>query len=636
MLGDLVANLVANTSGFTKPVGDAQKEYKGFIATLTGSLAQLGLASAGINALFAVGRKLTWGIELAAQAEQMQVAFSVMLGSGDAAKKMLADLNQFAASTPFELPGIQQAARTLLAFGFQQEEIMGLMRTLGDVSAGTGKDLSELAVIYGQIRAAGRLMGGDLLQLINAGVPIIGVLAKQFGVAEGEIKKMVERGQIGFPAVQKAFESMSQQGGVFENMMKRQSGTLAGLWSTLKDNISALARETGDAIVEGFDLKTIIEQMTVFAQVIQTKWVPAIREFVTNWGRGIAEIVVAIGVVVAAFRLWALAQLAVAKGQTLILSLAGPAGWKALAVGAALFAGSLVAIDTVMDSVIGGLGDVAAAGGGAKDAVAGVGKAAKDAITPLGDVGKAIEAMANRFSTPAEKLQRDLQELAQLRANAPNDQHDALFGVMKNRIIDANTGIFKNLKDVQDELKLLRGEVTETDLKLHDMLLAGAPPDAVQELRRLMDMRDILAANKKAAEEVGAEMRRQMDDMRRAADAAIAATMSPAEKFRAEVEELQRLVDVGLLTDEQFAKRRGQLEQGLTAGMTTTAGPRGATRGSSEALSSIFSAMRSKETDTAKRQLKAQEQALAEAKRQTQLLERVADFEPGAVVPIPL
>jgi tape measure domain-containing protein len=186
---------------------------------------------------------------MAADFEQTSVAFKVMLGDAQLARKVLGDLQQFAASTPFQLEGIQQTARVLLAFGVQSQDLMGTMRMLGDVSAGTGKDFTELAVIFGQIKAAGRLMGGDLLQLVNAGVPMIAQLAKHFGVAESEIKKMVEQGKVGFDDVLAAFRNMTSEGGLFFNMMSEQSQTLNGVWSTLKDNVAQLALELGTKLL---------------------------------------------------------------------------------------------------------------------------------------------------------------------------------------------------------------------------------------------------------------------------------------------------------------------------------------------------------------------------------------------------
>ncbi len=215
-------------------------------------------------------------LKLAADAEQAEVAFATMLGSTEAAKKMLEDLQSFASSTPFELPGIKQAARTLMAFGTSQDQVIPLLRVLGDVSSGTGKDLSELAVIFGQISATGKLTGGDLMQLTNAGVPMLKVLGDQLGKTTGEVKAMVEGGEISAGMVTRAFQSMSSEGGLFAQMMQKQSGTLTGVWSTFNDSLGVIMTDVGDAIIEGFDLRSVIADMTGFAERFRSEWMPTI------------------------------------------------------------------------------------------------------------------------------------------------------------------------------------------------------------------------------------------------------------------------------------------------------------------------------------------------------------------------
>ena len=221
---------------------DALGGISGKIAGLisSGLMAGFGVLAAGGAG---VGALLTKGIIDSAAVEQTTISLETMLGSAEKAKSLMQQMTSFAAKTPFEMPGITGTSKVLLAFGMQQQEIMPTLKMLGDVAAGTGKDLQELGVIYGQVKAAGRLMGGDMLQLVNAGIPIIGTLAKQFGVAEGEIKKMSEHGKISFADVEKAFQTMSGEGGLFFNMMERQSGTMAGMWSTLQDAVSMFAQK---------------------------------------------------------------------------------------------------------------------------------------------------------------------------------------------------------------------------------------------------------------------------------------------------------------------------------------------------------------------------------------------------------
>jgi len=226
-------------------------DLQGTQSTVQSALKDVLTAIGGISAgVAATGRAaIEKGVNLAKTMERTTISFETMLGSAEKAQEMLIKLRDFTAKTPFEMPGVLRAAKTLLAFGVEQKDLLEMMLMLGDVSAGTGKNFGELAVVFGQVRAASRLMGQDLLQLINAGVPIVGTLAKQFNVADSEIKKMVSDGKIGFKDVQKAFQNMTGKGGLFFNLMEKQSRSLDGLISTLNDNIRLVYTSIGDALL---------------------------------------------------------------------------------------------------------------------------------------------------------------------------------------------------------------------------------------------------------------------------------------------------------------------------------------------------------------------------------------------------
>jgi len=237
--------------GFRGVRKETEKNMASIGSIVLSNMAKMGAA---LGAFDVMKRSLT----LASQAEDMMVSFKVMLGGAEAAKRMMADLNEFAAKTPFELPGILQATKVLLAFGIEQDEVMGQLKMLGDISAGTGKNFTELAIVFGQIRAAGKLMGQDLLQLINAGIPIIGELAKHFGVAESEIRDMVSKGKVGFEDVAAVLRNMTEEGGLFFNLMEKKSRTILGRYSTLKDAINiGILKPLGEAFAPA--VKTILE-----------------------------------------------------------------------------------------------------------------------------------------------------------------------------------------------------------------------------------------------------------------------------------------------------------------------------------------------------------------------------------------
>lgn len=155
------------------------------------------MARVATTAIAAVGAGFvaagTAGVKSAMEFEQTATALRVMTGDVAKANALLSDLSKFAAETPFEFPEIADAGKRLLAFGFTTETIQGNLRRLGDVASSLNIPLGELSDIYGKARVQGRLQMEDINQLTGRGIPIITELAKTMGVAEGQIRKMVEQ-----------------------------------------------------------------------------------------------------------------------------------------------------------------------------------------------------------------------------------------------------------------------------------------------------------------------------------------------------------------------------------------------------------------------------------------------------------
>lgn len=210
-----------------------------------GITATIGAALAGGAAAMGVGVK---SVMSAANFEQTKVAFTTLIGDAAVAEKTLADLRQLGADTPFEFPELADAGRKLIAFGEGADTVTGTLRRIGDVSAGIQAPIGEIAEIYGKARVQGRLFAEDINQLTGRGIPILGQLAKQFGVGEGEVRKLVESGKVGFPEIEKAFVAMTSKGGQFFGMMEAQSKTTKGLWSTLMDGFNAVFLAIGEPI----------------------------------------------------------------------------------------------------------------------------------------------------------------------------------------------------------------------------------------------------------------------------------------------------------------------------------------------------------------------------------------------------
>ena len=177
--------------------------------------------------------------------QQFEIAFETMLGSGQKAKGMISDLANLAATTPFDMKGVVNGAKQLLAYGFAANEITETMRRLGDVSAGLGLNLQDLTWLYGTTMVQGRLFTRDLMQFTGRGIPLTEELAKQFGVTKDKVSELVTAGKVGFPEVKKAIESLTNEGGKFGGLMEKQSHSITGQISNIQDTIEMAINDLG-------------------------------------------------------------------------------------------------------------------------------------------------------------------------------------------------------------------------------------------------------------------------------------------------------------------------------------------------------------------------------------------------------
>ena len=224
------------------------------------------------RAAFEFGRRFaTWGVTIggaiggfavkaSAEMETLQTSFESMLGSETAAREMVENLTEFAARTPFQMQGIGQATKSLLAFGVEGDAVIDKLQFLGDIAAGATIPLNDLTQIYGKAMAKGKAQTEELNQLSERGVPILEALvdlAARYGneISKEDVYKAAERGQITFKAIEEALQLLTEEGAVFNQQMQRQSETVTGLASTVKDNLFLAFVELGNQIVETFNVK---------------------------------------------------------------------------------------------------------------------------------------------------------------------------------------------------------------------------------------------------------------------------------------------------------------------------------------------------------------------------------------------
>lgn len=214
----------------------------GALGTDLGTLQRNLLGLASVATLGRLGQQI---ITIRGEFQQLGIAFETMLGSKEKADKLMAQAVDFASKTPFTLTDVASNIKQLLAMGIAEKDVMTTLKALGDVSAGVSVDLSRVALNYGQVATTGKLMGKEMRDFMVSGIPLSAELAKNLGVTKTQIDDMVTAGKIGFADVQKAFMTMSGEGGMFFNLMEKQSLSVTGQISNLTDQIDKMFNDIG-------------------------------------------------------------------------------------------------------------------------------------------------------------------------------------------------------------------------------------------------------------------------------------------------------------------------------------------------------------------------------------------------------
>ena len=244
-------------------------------AAMDNSFKNLSVGIAGYFSGAALAGFVEEVINIRGEFQKTEVAFATMLGSAGKAKDLVTQMVDLAAKTPFSLQEVSSGAKQLLAFQIPANEIVDTLTRMGNVAAGLGVPLARLNLVYGQVKAKGKLMGDDLRQFNEAGLPLIAELAKKLGKADSEISKMVSDGKIGFNDVKEVLFNLTNEGGMFFNLMEKQSETLSGKMSNLGDTIDQMFNKIGEGtegyLASGIDgLNFLVEHYEDVAKVLGT------------------------------------------------------------------------------------------------------------------------------------------------------------------------------------------------------------------------------------------------------------------------------------------------------------------------------------------------------------------------------
>jgi len=257
-LGDLIVRIGANTKDLNKQLGRVQREMR----SMTGNLTQLGqnmtraitVPLAGLGAL---------AVKSAADLEKLEASFVSLTGGVDQAAAMMKQLNEFTASTPFQIENVANAARQLIASGTEIGEVNNQLRFLGDIAATSGVTIEEIAAIFAKVNAKGKVELENLNQLAERGIPIFKALADATGLPADSLGA----GAVSVEQFNTVLKSFAEEGGFAAGAMERLSQTAAGQFSTALDNLKLAGASIGELLLPAVNnlLQLIIKLSQSFA-----------------------------------------------------------------------------------------------------------------------------------------------------------------------------------------------------------------------------------------------------------------------------------------------------------------------------------------------------------------------------------
>lgn len=261
-----VKRLKDEYAAFKEEAGETVEANEKMSVSLTKVLGVIG----GVTAL---KNFITELVNVRGQFQQLEIAFTTMLKSKEKADKLMAELVDIAAKTPFDLQGVASSAKQMLAYGSSAENVGEELVMLGNVAAGVGSQLSEIAYLYGTLRTQGRAYAVDIRQFAGRGIPIYEELAKVLGVTKDEVSGLVTEGKVGFKEVEQAFKNMTSESGIYYNLMEEQSKSLTGQLSNLGDAwdtmLNEIGKDTQGIVSAGISgLKGLIENYETIGKVL--------------------------------------------------------------------------------------------------------------------------------------------------------------------------------------------------------------------------------------------------------------------------------------------------------------------------------------------------------------------------------
>ena len=214
-------------------------------------------------------------VSVRGQFQQLEIAFGTMLGSEEKATALMQQMVNTAAKTPFDLMGVAEGAKQLLAYGVSAERVNDTLVRLGNIASGLSIPLNDIVYLYGTTMVQGRLYAQDVRQFTGRGIPLVKELAEKYHTTAEGINEMVSAGKIGFPDVEEVLNKMTNAGGQFYQLMEKQSSSLTGQIANLQDAwdsaLNSLGEKSEGALSAGIQSATyLVEHMDDVVRILKS------------------------------------------------------------------------------------------------------------------------------------------------------------------------------------------------------------------------------------------------------------------------------------------------------------------------------------------------------------------------------
>ncbi|MCB6720534.1 tape measure protein [Bacteroides fragilis] len=245
---------------------DVAETNKGIAISWKKALAVIG----GAGVLKALGSEI---IRVRGEFQAADTAIQTLLGSKEKADVLMKQVREYAKISPLEFSDVTKATQMMLGFNIEAEKVPRYLQAIGDVSMGDTQRFSSLTLAFSQMSAAGKLMGQDLNQMINAGFNPLQQISEKTGKSIATLKEEMSKGAISAEMVQQAFIDATSAGGKFYNMSENASKTINGQLSMMQDAMDAAFNELGQksegVIMDGIQMTTsLIENYETVGKVL--------------------------------------------------------------------------------------------------------------------------------------------------------------------------------------------------------------------------------------------------------------------------------------------------------------------------------------------------------------------------------